>query len=43
VGFTSFFRGSPVGRFMGREFNKKASAYDNLITASFWAGLILFF
>lgn len=42
-GFTSFFNDNPVGHFVGGEFNKKASAYDNLITGSFWAGLILFF
>jgi hypothetical protein len=42
-GFTSFFSDNPVGHFVGGEFNKKASAYDNLIAGSFWAGLILFF
>ncbi|MBM3207448.1 MAG: hypothetical protein FJZ57_02425 [Chlamydiae bacterium] len=42
-GFTSFFKDNPVGHFLGGEINKKASAYDTLITGSFWAGLILFF
>ena len=41
--FTSFFKDNPVGHFLGGEINKKASAYDNLITGSFWAGIILFF
>ena len=38
----SIFTGhNPVSGFIGGEVNKQTSAYDSLITGSFWIGLLL--